>query len=237
MKRVPVGLVIVYLVSAVLALIGCEFYDRHNAQLAILKYVFKPLTTILLFGFIGRPHGRFQVGIALGIFFSLVGDVALLFDGAALFGIGLAGFLAAHICYIVAFTGVGRWSARVAVAAVIVAAATAVLLTQVPKATGVLRIAVTVYALALSTMVITASRTVDVLRAWGSPWPWFAAVGGFLFYVGDSSLALDAFNQPIPRAWLLTIGVYWIGQLGIALAGRAAAPDQARSTSEARRAA
>jgi alkenylglycerophosphocholine/alkenylglycerophosphoethanolamine hydrolase len=219
MKRVPVGLVIVYLLSAALALIGCEAQAAGHGPGTVLKFIFKPLTTILLYGFIGKPRGRFQLLVAVGIFFSLVGDVALLFQGQVLFAVGLLGFLAAHLCYIIAFVGVGRWSARVAAVAALMLVSTGILLALVlPGAQGAVRIGVTVYAAALATMVTAAWSTPGGRLAWATP----AAVGSVLFYVGDASLALDAFRAPIPHAWLLTIGVYWLGQLGITLAARSA---------------
>ena len=54
--------------------------------------------------------------------------------------------------------------------------------------------------------------------------PLGAAVGAALFYVGDASLALDRFHRPIRFAPVLTLGVYWLGQLAIALAARTATP-------------
>ena len=41
-----------------------------------------------------------------------------------------------------------------------------------------------------------------------------------LFYASDSSLALNRFRRPIPHAPFLTLGLYWLGQIGIALAAR-----------------
>ena len=57
----------------------------------------------------------------------------------------------------------------------------------------------------------------------GGPLPLapFAAVGSVLFYISDSSLALNLFRKPIPHVAFLAIGVYWIGQLGIAIAASA----------------
>jgi hypothetical protein len=49
-------------------------------------------------------------------------------------------------------------------------------------------------------------------------------VGAACFYVGDAALAIDQFHRRIRYAPLLTLGVYWLGQLGIALAARFANP-------------
>ena len=48
------------------------------------------------------------------------------------------------------------------------------------------------------------------------------AGGAVLFYVSDASLALNKFRRPFPHAAWLTLGVYWLGQIGIALAARGA---------------
>jgi uncharacterized membrane protein YhhN len=241
MKRVPVGLVIVYLLCGALALIGCEAYHRvfeggidgdtiDTVALKanpwwVLRYAFKPLTTVLLYFILGPPpFDRFQKPIALGIFFSLIGDLALLWTPRAAFAIGLLGFLAAHICYIVAFRRVGRRTPRPAAVAVMLAATAALIYLNWPHLEGIaLRIAVPVYALALATMVTSAWSTDRARLHWATP----AAIGAFLFYIGDSSLALSSFyfqdQHGIPHSWLLTIGVYWSGQLGITLAARAGA--------------
>ena len=73
------------------------------------------------------------------------------------------------------------------------------------------------YAVVISAMVVSASATV------GGPLPLApcAAVGAVLFYSSDSSLALNRFRRPIPHIAFLAIGVYWLGQLGIAIAASA----------------
>jgi uncharacterized membrane protein YhhN len=72
------------------------------------------------------------------------------------------------------------------------------------------------YAIVISVMVVAAAATLGgPLRM--AP---FAAVGAALFYLSDSSLARNLFAKPIPHVALLTLGVYWLGQLGIALAAR-----------------
>jgi uncharacterized membrane protein YhhN len=65
-------------------------------------------------------------------------------------------------------------------------------------------------------MVIAAFATL------GGPLPTapLAAGGAILFYASDASLALNKFRRPIPHAAFLTLGLYWIGQIGIALAAR-----------------
>jgi len=56
------------------------------------------------------------------------------------------------------------------------------------------------------------------------PWPPAAAaagaVGALFFYLSDATLAWNRFVEPFPRGRTLTLLLYWIGQLGIALAAR-----------------
>jgi hypothetical protein len=63
---------------------------------------------------------------------------------------------------------------------------------------------------------VSASATLRGRLA-GAP---LAAIGAVLFYISDTSLALNRFHRPIPHVAYLALGVYWLGQLGIALAAR-----------------
>jgi hypothetical protein len=65
-------------------------------------------------------------------------------------------------------------------------------------------------------MVVSAWATIGSHLAWAP----FAAGGALLFYISDSSLALDRFHKKIPHVAYLALGVYWLGQIGIAIAAR-----------------
>jgi alkenylglycerophosphocholine/alkenylglycerophosphoethanolamine hydrolase len=198
------------IVAGALAIAGSELGKRK------LTLVFKPLATLLLLGVVGWPHTSFARLTVAGILFSLIGDVALLSESDTAFQLGLVAFLTAHVIYIVANVGVAAWSGWTAGVAVVVALATVVLLRFVRPSAIVIRIATIIYGVAISAMVITAWATV------GGPLVWapLAAVGAVLFYVSDASLALNRFHRPIPHVAYLAMGVYWLGQLGIALAAR-----------------
>ena len=205
-----VARVVGYLGAAALAIGGVE------GKRPRLTAVFKPLTTIVLFTMVGVPETTFQWIVELGFLLSLVGDVALLWNGDTAFKIGLVGFLLAHVSYVIAFISVGAWSWHVAPVGVLFAASTSWLLKTLWPGAGAVRIPVAVYGLAITAMVTSASATLGGTLAW--PLPAFS--GAVLFYISDSSLSLDKFHKPIPHASLLTMGVYWLGQLGIALAAR-----------------
>jgi uncharacterized membrane protein YhhN len=201
-------------VTSTLAIVGAERRIRW------LEIVFKPVTTLLLFAVIGVPQTTFARLVTAGVALSLVGDVALLSDTNRAFMIGLAAFLLAHIAYVIAFLGVAVWSAHVVgVAVVMIVSSVALLRATWEGATGMHGPTIA-YGVVITTMVVSASATVGgpLLMA-----P-FAAVGAILFYVSDSSLAINKFRRPIPHVALLAFGVYWLGQLGIAIAASSSAP-------------
>jgi uncharacterized membrane protein YhhN len=197
-------------VTSTLAIVGAEKRIRW------LEVVFKPLTTLLLFAVIGRPQTTFAGFVTAGVALSVVGDVALLWNGNRAFIVGLAAFLLGHVAYVIAFLGVAVLSPHVAVVAVVVLASTLLLLRAIWKGAAGMHVPTVAYGVVISAMVISASATIGSALVLAP----FAAVGAVLFYVSDSSLALNRFRRPIPHASLLTLGVYWLGQLGIALAAR-----------------
>ena len=213
-STIPSALLVTLLISAQLALIGMD-----DAELSVLGNVFKPLTTLLLFAVIGRFDTALRKKVALGLFFSLLGDIALLMPTALWFGVGLVLFAIAQGLYIWAFLPLGRWSRRVgAVAAVAISASAFTVAVCYSGASAVsLAPAVVVYAALLTTMLVSATATV------GGPLKHAprAAFGALAFYVADTVLALRVFAEiRIPHGVYITTGVYWLGQLGIAAAAR-----------------
>jgi len=191
---------------------------RHNRLV-----VFKPLTTLLLLAVVGWPGSHFARLVVLGIAFSLAGDVALLSTSKNAFMVGLALFLVAHGSYIAGFLGVAGarptafWSPQVVVPALTMMVVTISLLRKLWPGVAGLRAPLVLYAAALALMVVSAFAAIGPAGISSS-----AALGAVCFFIADSSLALDRFSRPIEKAPLLTLGLYWLGQLGIALAARLA---------------
>lgn len=200
-------------VTSTLAIVGAEKRVRW------LELVFKPITTLLFFAVIGRPETAFARWVTVGMALSVVGDVALLWDSNRAFLVGLAAFLLAHIAYVIAFLGAAVWSPHVAIAAVVVLASSVMLVRATWKGAAGMHGATIAYAVVISAMVISAWATV------GGPLTMapYAAVGAVLFYISDSTLALNRFRRPIPHIAFFAIGIYWLGQLGIAIAASASA--------------
>ena len=109
-----------------------------------------------------------------------------------------------------------RWAAWLPLVVIGTGAVTVVILRAIwPKTVG-MHPPVVAYGLAITAMVTAAFGAL----AGGLPGGWLAAGGALLFYASDASLALNRFRRPIPHAAFLTLGLYWLGQLGIALAAR-----------------
>jgi uncharacterized membrane protein YhhN len=213
MTNVPIAATVAYVCSAVLGLYG---FERGRRNIVV---VFKPLTTALLLPIIGAPTSSFRALAWAGVLASVAGDAALLRAGDGAFLVGLAFFLIAHLTYVVAFAIVGAWSSPAWTlwgAVALMAVATPMLLRTLWPKVGNLRGPVVAYGAAISVMVVAAGATVGgPLR--GAP---FAAAGALLFYVSDASLAVNRFVRPLAHPALWNVGVYWLGQLGIAFAAR-----------------
>jgi uncharacterized membrane protein YhhN len=196
--------------------VGALAVFSAERQLAWLHIPTKPLTTALLALIVGWPRTRLAVWVDVGIALSVIGDIALLDAGKRAFLVGLAVFLLAHLAYGAAFASVAVWSPHVAIVAVAAIAATTLVLRAIRHGTVEVRGPTIAYGVVITTMVIAASATIGGPLA-SAP---LAAGGAVLFYASDASLALNRFRRPIPHAAFLTLGLYWIGQIGIALAAR-----------------
>jgi uncharacterized membrane protein YhhN len=162
------------------------------------RWLTKPLLMPVLMMGRDRPAQR---ALALG----WVGDVALLGSSETAFTAGLAGFLASHIAWITALRqrpGRGYLRARPALATPYLAAF-GMLNAYLWKRTGTNRIPVTVYSAALLAMSLAALDS-------GSP---ATALGGALFLVSDTLLALEKFGGlHLPASEGLVMATYTSAQ-------------------------
>lgn len=180
-----------------------------------LLYLCKPLATVLILWLVVRAapvlSSRYRMTIAMGIVFSLAGDVLLMLP-QDLFVAGLVAFLLAHQCFIVAFFPVTRWPARLgAIAAYgVVAAVNMVLL--LPRIPLPLHWPVLAYVCVLVVMASLAAARAWAMRhdaEWAGP-ACVAALGGALFVFSDSLLAWARFGGGVPLSPLLVLGSYYI---------------------------
>jgi uncharacterized membrane protein YhhN len=196
-----------------LAIIGSETNKRWLVAFA------KPVATASLLLIVGPPPTYIvERLIAFGIFFSIIGDALLVSKGDRAFFAGTGAFLTAQLLYTAAFWALRAPARPVSPVAGVVVVVSALLVANLWRGAGALRPAVAFYAVAITLMVSAALGTV------GGPMRPLAALcaagGAVLFYISDATLAWDKFKRPVRHSAFVTMGVYWVGQIGIALAAR-----------------
>lgn len=206
-----------FVVCAVLAIVGSLMAGGDQSGWRWLHYLTKPTATVLLLvavlrniGPSSRAHG---VAIVVGLAFAAAGDFFLMLPGDY-FLAGLVCFLLTHCAYIWALTRDSRFGADrgiFAVFALIGVIVIAGLWSWLPSA---MRIPVVIYALALAAMAAQAISR-DRQIAAGSPQKSTArsaALGGLFFMVSDTLLAYGRFRWNIPYNAVWVLGTYYTAQ-------------------------
>lgn len=188
-----------------------------------LEYVAKPaaLATLLIAYAVqlSIPHGWWQIIFGVGLLLSLCGDVFLMLPSDQLI-LGLLFFLLAQFAYIIVFNVEG---VQLSVATILMAIAIALIaipvigsiVTALRKAGRVrLILPVVAYGIVLSLMFWSAAVTL-YRPEWARLDAGLATLGGAAFFLSDSILAWDLFNNPIRRARLLTKITYHLAQFSL----------------------
>jgi uncharacterized membrane protein YhhN len=211
---------VLYALATTGTIVG-ELHDHH-----LLVYVCKPLMMIVLsswFFFNSRRVGdRFTLLIQAGLFFSLIGDVALMFQHLDQFNflIGLAAFFIAQLCYTIAFVhniadvgGGGNFVVSGILTVLLGAYGFFFASRLLPYVEEGISVPLLVYAVTITAMGIAASfrfaRT--FLRSF-----LMVLVGALFFIASDSLLATNRFMRPLDHAGWSIILTYAIAQYLIA---------------------
>ncbi|MEZ4806601.1 MAG: lysoplasmalogenase [Flavobacteriales bacterium] len=188
---------------------------------SVLVFICKPLLMIILsswFYFKSRRVGdRFTLLIQAGLFFSLVGDVALMAQeqDEFFFLIGLGSFLIAQLCYAMAFAhNVANTSGPVSfvpglIAVGIIAYGFLFAMDLVPRVDEHITLPVSIYAIAICLMGVAAAFRYH--RTYPRSF-WMVFVGACLFILSDSLLAYDRFIFPLIHAKWSVILTYAAAQ-------------------------
>jgi len=181
-----------------------------------LVYLFKPLATlflilIALLRWI-RSRSAYSLWIAIGLAFSLVGDI-LLIRPNQFFLPGLLAFLLAHVAYLIAFTRDCKFPPRALIFLAYLIASAGFYVVLFPTLPLGLRIPVAVYAALLSTMASQAMGRFLLLRIEPARW---AAFGALFFMASDLLLACHHFRRPLLYSAVLILVPYYTGQCLIA---------------------
>jgi uncharacterized membrane protein YhhN len=202
---------IVFLLAAVSSVAGTlsEHFWLHD--------LFTPLATICILALAVSNWRAFSKSYALwisvGLFFSLLGDIALL-RAEEYFLPGLVAFLFAHVAYLIAFTRDTKFPARLSVWFLYLFVAAILYLFLFPSLPVALKLPVAVYAILLTSMAGQAMGRYLVVRLRVAK---LAANGALLFMLSDVFLAIDRFRAPLPRVSLLILVPYFLGQWLMAL--------------------
>jgi uncharacterized membrane protein YhhN len=172
----------------------------------------KPLTTVVLVviaAVAGEMDSDARIALVVAAVLCLAGDVALLGGSDERFLLGLSAFAAGHVAYVVTALLVGVSWPRLALAFPVLAlfigfqALTRMFSGALRHGSPTMLVAVAVYTVIISAMVITATGTPS----------WLAFAGATLFAVSDSMIAYNRFVEPFPRADLPIMVTYHVGQL------------------------
>jgi uncharacterized membrane protein YhhN len=182
----------------------------------VQRYLFKPLTTTLILALallLPAPVSPLYRGlIAIGILFSLSGDIFLMLPGNSTFLWGLASFLAAHLFYIAGYVSRSGFALHWLILLPFVVYGMILFSVLLPY-TGAVRIPVILYASVLMVMGWQATEMWWALRDLPAL---LAMAGALLFLASDSLLALDKFRAPFPQRDLLVMSTYYSALLLIA---------------------
>ena len=198
------------IVLTALLAIGAHYVDGGQW----LHWICKPLTTLLILAMawrLGTP-GRERTGIAVGLLCSTAGDIFLMLPGDH-FVAGLLSFLLAHLVYLWAFTARAGLLARPAPYLLYALISGAILWLLWPGIPTPLRLPVTVYVVALSMMAAQAGVGWQLQRSRPAL---CAAIGGALFVLSDSLIAVNRFIAPIEASRAIILLSYWLAQWLIA---------------------
>jgi uncharacterized membrane protein YhhN len=147
--------------------------------------------------------------VAAGLAVSMVADVVI---ESSFLG-GLALFLLAHVAYVAAF--VARTAEPRPWLLLPFLAWGVLVVWRLWPGLGDMRVPVIAYAAVICTMMWRAAATT------GRPGGALAVMGAVLFAASDTLIAFDRFHRPIPHGRYAIMGLYWAGQLLIALSARA----------------
>jgi uncharacterized membrane protein YhhN len=210
------ALAILLLTSGIVLSGALAVWGQYSTSRRVLVFAFKPLTTALICGMAVLPAqtfgGRYGWAVLTGLLFSLAGDVFLMLPDDR-FREGLAAFLLAHLCYLIAFTSgtpfLADWLPFLCWL-VLGAALLRILWPGIPPA---LRLPVVVYVLTLLCMAAQANTRAMRLPSTSSL---LASAGATLFVLSDGLLALDRFRMRFRSARALVQITYFVAQWLIA---------------------
>lgn len=149
------------------------------------------------------------------LLFSWIGDVVLMFadKGELYFILGLVSFLIAHIIFIVLFTKQNKENNKISklfwIGAIGILFYLFGMLSLLFPNLGGLKIPVTIYAIIISLMLLTAIKG---YFNWSEPNNQIILFGALFFISSDSILAINKFHLKLPKSGFLIMITYLLAQ-------------------------
>jgi uncharacterized membrane protein YhhN len=189
-------------------LLAVEIYFSTSHQNSLVK-VTKPLLMpmLMLMAFQLNIKDKY---LYIALFFSLLGDVFLMFGGELYFMVGLGFFLLAHVFYIFLFKSQFKFSLLKAAP---FAASTLTYFLFIKRGIDQnLLIPVSVYCLVITLMgIFAACRKTNNLSYT------FVLIGSIFFIISDSLIAFNKFYAPLPASSFWVMSTYGLAQFLIVL--------------------
>lgn len=197
-----------FLRVAFFIILAVEIYfstTNQNTLVKITKPLLMPLLMLMAFQFNIKEKNLY-----IALFFSLLGDVFLMFGGELCFMLGLGSFLLAHVFYIFLFKSQFKFSLPKALPF-----ATATLTYFLFIKSGIdqnLLIPVSVYCLVITLMGIFAAGRRTKKSSYN-----LVLIGSILFIISDSLIAFNKFYAPLPGSSFWVMSTYGLAQFLIVL--------------------
>jgi len=187
-----------------------------------LEVIAKPGVMVVLFLWLWTSIGSDGAAgwFALGIIFSLFGDILLMLSLDRFFLAGLVAFLLAHVFYVIGFNlplpEISAWGMLLAVIIGVSGARVIrrILASVIAKGQSRLRIPIAVYGVVISLMLLSAMlKLTDT--TWDAGAALLVAAGAFFFYFSDIILAWNKFVTHITNGRIYNIAAYHLGQIAL----------------------
>lgn len=199
----------IFLALTIVSLAALLVVEARGRQFGI--WIAKPLSSLGFLGgaiSLGALDSAYGQAVLAGLILSFAGDVLLIPKKQAVFRLGIASFMLAHVAYVAAFVIRGiepTWT--VVALAPLIPVVVFVIRWLKPNLPDGLRAPVTVYVVVITLMVAAAFGTSAPVFE-----PWTIMAGTLLFYLSDLCVARNRFVTPsfVNRAFGLPF--YYAGQ-------------------------
>ena len=201
-------------------LVSIELICGNVVELATIHNFTKPLIVVsLLIFFFSRSRlldNSIKTLMILALVFSLIGDVALLFDAINpnYFITGLASFLLAHVMYILVFIKQRDKQKKPLGFIALMLVYAALLFYMLTDGLGDLFVPVIIYMIVILSMSTSAFLRNKQNNLISYNWVFLGAI---LFMISDSILAIDKFYQPLTLSSISIMLTYALAQYCIVI--------------------